>query len=136
MLPRLDPVLTLRRGRARPDSKRDHVVDYRRIIHSLQRKPMALLNLVYRGQLFPRRAFARAFEALVADVSERQACRTMVGLLALACERACEVELAASIDAELDAGRLPDLDAMRARFKPPAATIPEVVGHAHTPACL
>ena len=27
---------------------------------------MALLNLVYRDQLFPRRAYARAFEALLA----------------------------------------------------------------------
>jgi transposase InsO family protein len=120
-------VLTLRRGRAQPDGKRGHVVDYRHIIHSLQRKPMALLNLVYRDQLFPRRAFARAFEALLANGSERQACRTMVGLLALAHERACEAELAASIDAELDAGRVPDLAAMRERFKPPTAAIPEVV---------
>jgi hypothetical protein len=120
-------VLTLRRGRAQPDGKRGHVVDYRHIIHSLQRKPMALLNLVYRDQLFPRRAFARAFEALLANGSERQVCRTMVGLLALAHERACEAELAASIDAELDAGRVPDLAAMRERFKPPTAAIPEVV---------
>jgi len=121
------PVLTLRRGRAQPDGKHGHVVDYRHIIHSLQRKPMALLNLVYRDQLFPRRAFARAFEALLAHESERQACRTVVGLLALAHERACEAELAASIDAELDAGRLPNLDAMRERFKPPVTAIPEVV---------
>jgi hypothetical protein len=97
------------------------------IIHSLRRKPMALLNLVYRDQLFPRRAFARGFEAPLANESERQACRPMVQLLALAHERACEAEPAASIDAELDAGRLPDLDAMRERFKPPAVAIPEVV---------
>jgi hypothetical protein len=120
-------VLTLRRGRARPDGKHGHVVNYRHIIHSLQRKPMALLNLVYRDQLFPRPAFARAFEALLAHESERQACRTMFGLLALAHERACEVELAALIDAELDAGRLPALKAMRERFQPSTATIPEIV---------
>jgi hypothetical protein len=54
---------------------------------------MALLNLVYRDQLFPRRAYARAFEALLAKESEKQACRTMVGLLALAHDRAREAEL-------------------------------------------
>jgi hypothetical protein len=32
---------------------------------ALRRKPMALLNLVYREQLFPRRAYRRAFEALL-----------------------------------------------------------------------
>jgi len=71
---------------------------------------MALLNLVYREQLFPRRSYGRAFEALLAGDSEKQACRTIVGLLALAHERACEAELAAAIDIELDGGRLPDLE--------------------------
>jgi hypothetical protein len=31
---------------------------------------MALLNLVYRDQLFPRRTYARAFEALLAKYSD------------------------------------------------------------------
>jgi hypothetical protein len=62
---------------------------------------MALLNLVYRDQLFPRRAYARAFAALLAKESEKQACRIMVGLLALAHDRACEAELARAIDAAL-----------------------------------
>ena len=119
--------MTLRRGRAQANGKHGHVVDYRHVIHALQRKPMALLHLVYRDQLFPRRAFARAFEALLAKQTERQACRGMVGLLALAHERACEAELAEVINAELDAGGLPDLDALRERFKPPVTSIPQVV---------
>jgi hypothetical protein len=121
-------VLTLRRGRRpKASNKRGYVIDYRHVIHALRRKPMALLNLVYRDHLFPRQAYARAFEALLADGNERHACRTMVGLLALAHERACEAELAEAIDAELDAGRLPDLNRMHACFKPGAAAMPEVV---------
>jgi hypothetical protein len=121
-------ILTLRRARVPQGSnKRGHVVDYRHVIHALRRKPMALLNLVYRDQLFPRRAYARAFAALLAQRSEKHACRTTVGLLALAHERACEAELADAIDAILDAGALPDLDALRARFKPDDVTIPDVV---------
>jgi hypothetical protein len=106
------PLMTLRRGRPHPSGKHGHVVDYRHIIHALRRKPMALLNLVYREQLFPRRAYQRAFDALLANDSEKQACRTMVGLLALAHDRACEAELAMALDGELDAGRLPDLDTL------------------------
>jgi hypothetical protein len=45
----------------------------------------------------------------------------MVGLLALAHDRACEAELAEVINAELDAGRLPDLDTLGRRFAPKAA---------------
>jgi len=89
---------------------------------------MALLNLVYRDQLFPRRAYARAFAALLAEGSEKQACRTMVGPLALAHDRACEAELAQAIDADLDAGALPDLDRLRQRqrFMPDRTVIPHV----------
>jgi hypothetical protein len=49
----------LRRGRPPQGSgKHGHVVDYHHVIHALRKKPMALLNLVYRDQLFPRRAYA------------------------------------------------------------------------------
>jgi hypothetical protein len=123
------PLLTLRRGRPQAQGKHGHVVDYRHVIHALRRKPMALLNLVYREQLFPRRAYARAFEVLLAQQTERQACRTMVGLLALAHERACEAELAQLIDADLATGRLPDLAALRQRFAPDIASIPPVTVH-------
>jgi len=120
-------LLTLRRGRPPQGSnKHAHVVDYHHVIHALRRKPMALLNLVYRDQLFPRRAYARAFEALLARESEKQACRTMVGLLALAHDRACEAALADAIDVDLDAGGLPDLASLRERFKPDQAAIPDV----------
>jgi hypothetical protein len=120
------PLTTLRRGRPHPSGKHGHVVNYRHVIHALRRKPMALLNLVYREQLFPRRAYQRAFEALLASNSEKQACRTMVGLLALAHDRACEAELAEAIDAELDAGRLPDLDTLGRRFAPNPAAMPDI----------
>ena len=120
------PLTTLRRGRPHSSGKHGHVVDYRHVIHALRRKPMALLNLVYREQLFPRRPYRRAFEALLAGGSEKQACRTMVGLLALAHDRACEAELANAIDAELDAGRLPNLDTLGRRFAPRPTAIPDV----------
>jgi hypothetical protein len=119
-------LMTLRRGRPHPSGKHGHVVDYRHVIHALRRKPMALLNLVYRDQLFPRRAYHRAFEALLTGDSEKRACRTMVGLLALAHDRACEAELAAAIDAELDAGGLPNLDLLARRFTPDPAAIPDI----------
>jgi hypothetical protein len=58
------PILTLRRGRPVSATKRGHVIDYRHVIHALRKKPMALKNLVYRDQLFPRPAYARAFATL------------------------------------------------------------------------
>ncbi len=120
-------LLTLRRGRPPQGSeKHDHVVDYHHVIHALRRKPMALLNLVYRDQLFPRRAYARAFEALLSKAGEKQACRIMVGLLALAHDRGCEAKLADAIEADLEAGILPDLLGLSQRFTPDRTAIPDV----------
>lgn len=120
------PVATLRRGRPVSDAQRGHVVDYRHVIHALRRKPMALLGLVYRDQLFPRAAYRRVFEILRERGDERHACKVTVGLLSLAHERACEAELAEMIGADLDAGRMPDLAGLRARFQPAEASIPSV----------
>jgi transposase InsO family protein len=119
-------IMTLPRGRPHPNGKHGHVIDYHHLIRALSRKPMALLNLVYREQLFPRRAYARAFEALLNKEPERRACRVMVGLLMLAHEQACEAELADKITEDLDAGRLPDLKTMREHFAPTVAAAPKI----------
>jgi len=119
-------VLTLRRGRSWGDGRHGHVIDYRHVIHSLRRKPMALLHLVYRDALFPRPIYRTVWERLLAAGDPRAACKTMVGLLALAHERNCEAELATILTAELDRGSLPDLDELRARFAPPCSATPVI----------
>ena len=122
-------LMTVMRGRAAANGKHAHVVDYRHVIHALRRKPMALLNLVYRDQLFPRDAYRHTFERLLEKLPEKSACRVMVGLLALAHERGCEAELAALLAADLAAAVLPDLALLSARFAPDPAALPEVVVH-------
>jgi hypothetical protein len=120
-------VTTLRRGQPVSDHRGGHIVDYRHVIHALRRKPMALASLVYRDQLFPRPAYRRAFETLREREGDKRACKVTVELLAMAYERVCESELAIAIDAELDAGRLPDLTRLRARFLPDDTPVPDVV---------
>jgi hypothetical protein len=122
-------LMTLTRGRAPGCGKRAHVVDYRHVIHALRRKPMALLNLVYRDQLFPREAYRLTFDRLLEKLPEKSACHLMVNLLALAHERGCEAELALLLAADLAAARLPDLAALRSHFAPDPAGLPEIVVH-------
>jgi hypothetical protein len=119
--------MTLPRGRARVGGAHDHVVDYRHIIHSLRRKPMALMGLVYRDKLFPRQAYRRAFEALIEALPTRMACRVTVELLALAHDRACEGELAERLTQDLDAGVLPDMQILRGVFTPDIQALPNVI---------
>ena len=121
-----DPLLTLPRGRRPKGAGAVHVVDYHHVIAALRAKPGALTHLAYRDALWPRTAFRRAFEALSEAQSERDTARTMVGLLALAHDRGVEADLAAAIETELDAGRLPDLAEMMRRFTPLQTAAPDV----------
>jgi transposase InsO family protein len=120
-------LMTLNRGRPDPSGKNGHVIDYRHVIHSLRKKPMALLNLVYRAQLFPRDAYRLTFDRLLEGMPEKPACRLMVEILSLAHDRGCEAELATVLTIELDAGRLPEMATLRRRFAPDPATLPGVV---------
>lgn len=122
-------VLTLMRGRPGRDGKHGHVIDYRHVIHALRRKPMALLNLVYRDQLWPRDPYRHMFDHLCERLSERAACKLMVELLSMAHERACEAQLAALLADDLAADRLPDLKILREHFAPDLASLPEVSVH-------
>ena len=64
------------RGRAGPNGKHGHVVNYHHVIHALRRKPMALLNLVYRDQLFPREAYRHIFDHLREQLSDARGLQT------------------------------------------------------------
>jgi hypothetical protein len=119
--------LTLPRHRAPSDGRRTQVVDYHHVIHSLRRKPMALMHLVYRDALFPRPAYRAAWERLIEARDARGACRIMVELLALAHERGCEADLATALAEQLDDGGIPDLATLRAHFAPAATKLPVVV---------
>ena len=57
---------------------------------------------------------------------DRDACKVTVELLMLAHEHACEADLADALDADLHAGRLPDVAALSDRFRSEEASIPSV----------
>ena len=103
------------------DGERKHVVDYRHVVHALKRKPQALAGLTYRDQLFPRGEYRRAWQALSAALPRKDACKRMVGLLAMAHEECCEAELAGLIAADLEAGRLPEPATLRRHLRPSTA---------------
>ncbi|CAG0906764.1 unnamed protein product, partial [Cyprideis torosa] len=117
---------SLPRGRCDAKGNRCYVVNYRHVIHSLRRKPMALRSLVYRDQIFPRLAYRQMYERLLESSGERVACKTMVELLAMAHEQSCEGQMAAVLQVMLQAGELACVDEMRERFAPSPEHLPSV----------
>ncbi|KVE45537.1 hypothetical protein [Burkholderia sp. BDU5] len=99
----------------------------RHFVDELKRKPQAFKGLAFRDDLFPREAYRLTWEQLEARMSQRDACKTMVGLLELAANHGVEATLADRLDALLAAGELPDLEQLRGEFAPREAQCPEVV---------
>jgi hypothetical protein len=102
-------------------------IDWRHMLPTLRRKPGALARWVLREAMFPRSEYARCWRELADRLPEREACRLMVDLLDLAERAGVTAELAVQLQIALDAGALPDIEALRERFLPPrVAQMPQV----------
>lgn len=100
-------------------------IDYRHLVAALKRKPGAFARWVLRDAAFPREVYRRTWERLAAAVPERQACKTMVGLLSLAAD-GHEAQLADELEQIIELEQLPDLQALTALLAPPKGEVPDV----------
>ncbi len=114
------PCLTHRDGQSHP---RD--IDYRHLIGALKRKPGAFARWVLRDAMFPRPVYRQTWERLAACISEREACKTIVGLLVLAAE-GHEAQLATELEQLIELDQLPDLLALTALLAPRPGVLPVV----------
>ena len=101
-------------------------IDYRHLVAALKRKPGAFARAVLRDAVFPRAVYRQTWERLAARVPERDACRTMVGLLALAAD-GHEAQLANELEQLIEIDQLPDLLALTRLLAPPKGEVPDVV---------
>jgi hypothetical protein len=82
--------------------------------------------LAFRDDLFPREAYRRTWERHEAQLTQREACKAMVGLLELAVNHGVEAVVAERLEALLTAGELPDLKQLQHEFAPRQARCPHV----------
>jgi hypothetical protein len=118
----------LNRARAAPRDGQRHArdIDYRHLVAALQRKPGAFARWVMRDAAFPRAVYRQTWERLAVARPEREACKTMVGLLALAAA-GHEAQLAGELEQLIELDQLPDLLALTRLLAPPATDVPDVV---------
>jgi hypothetical protein len=115
----------LRRERAVRRDGQARNIDYRHLVAALQRKPGAFARWVLRDVAFPREIYKQTWERLAARVPERDACKTMVGLLVLAAD-GHEAQLAAELEQLIALDHLPDLRALTELLAPTKTSAPDV----------
>jgi hypothetical protein len=119
-------VLKLPRAQPGEGQRAGRVIDYRHLVGALKRKPGAFARWVLRDASFPRLVYRQTWERLIAQKTESQACKTMVGLLVLAAE-GHEAQLAQELEQLIELNQLPDLHALTQLLAPPKGDVPQVV---------
>jgi len=126
-----DKVFETKRVFPQPGKRRARCIDYRHLIGSLKKKPMAFRRYEFRDEMLPTLAYQDIWHWLCDQQPPQSATKIMVGILALAAEHDCQAELEQTLLELRRQGKLPILTELQNRFAPPpAATIePDVTQH-------
>jgi len=116
-LPRLLPIKGKQRRRC---------VDYRHLINSLERKPQAFRYSQLRDDLLPNETYRRIWPIYDQELAPRTACKTIVGVLALANRTDCEEKIGNYIIGKMESGIIPSLLTLQRKFDHRHISIPDI----------
>ncbi len=117
--------VTLFRIFASNNNHRGRQVDYRHVIRSLEKKPQAFRYSQIRDDLLPDETYKTVWGWLDKEMEARKACKTMVGILALAHRADCERQLGEYLQEMMTDATLPSLLELQRKFDSTKQSIPE-----------
>ena len=118
--------VTLPRGFTSNNNHRSRQVDYRHVIGSLEKKPQAFRYSQLRDDLLPDETYKAVWSWLDKEMEARKACKTMVGILALANRADCEKQLGKYLQEMMTSSTLPSLLELQRKFESREQIVPEI----------
>ncbi len=118
--------VTLTRAFASDNNHRGRQVDYRHVIASLGKKPQAFRYSQLRDDLLPDETYKAVWVWLDREMEARKACKTMVGVLALAHRSNCEKQLGEHLQIMMSRQSLPSLYKLRRKFEHREQAVPAI----------
>lgn len=111
-------ILTL--DRVHPKGKqRMRVIDYRHVIHSLVKKPMAFYNAELRDDILPNKDWRRLWQDVMKRLSTKDACYLIVDALSLASQLSDEEKVAHALRQLLASTKEPTTEDLRRQLAIP-----------------
>ena len=101
-------------------------MDYRHVISSLEKKPQAFRYSQIRDDLLPDETYKAVWNWLDKEMEARKACKTMVGILALAHRADCETQLGEYLQELMASSKLPSLLVLQNKFESREQSVPDV----------
>ena len=118
--------ITLTRVFASDHNHRARQVDYRHVIASLERKPQAFRYSRLRDDLLPSELYKTLWDWLDLEMEPRKACKTMVGILALANRADCEHQLGDYLQTMMARQTVPNLLDLQRKFDKKRNNTPDI----------
>ena len=118
--------VTLPRVFTSGNNRRARRIDYRHVIASLERKPQAFRYSQFRDDLLPNDVYKAVWTWLDKEMLPQKACKTMVGILALAYRADCENKLGNHLQAMMARQILPSLLDLKNKFDKKEDDIPNI----------
>jgi transposase InsO family protein len=109
-------VARLHRVYGQGKKRRASNIDYRHVIDSLVKKPMAFFGSQLRDGLLPNAQYRQIWQTISSSLAARDASRLMVGLLHLAATANCEAALGERVAKILLEGNMPSLTELKQFF--------------------
>ena len=106
------------------NNKRARQVDYRHVIASLERKPQAFRYSQLRDDFLPSDIYKSVWTWLDQKMQPRNACKTMVGILALAYRADCEKQLEEHLQNLMAEQEIPNLYDLKNKFEKEVKSVP------------
>lgn len=98
--------------------RRARNIDYRHVIDSLVKKPMAFFHSQLRNELLPNEDYRQIWRYLSTTLSSRDASKIMVGLLNVAAKYSCEHSLSEMVLNAIEQGEEINLEKIKRHFIP------------------
>lgn len=118
--------VTLPRAFTSDHNHRGRQVDYRHVISSLEKKPQAFRYSQIRDNLLPDETYRAVWSWLDQELEARKACKTIVGILALAHRADCEAPLGEYLQEKMASSTIPSLLELQRRFESKDYNVPDI----------
>lgn len=124
-------VFDLKRVYTDKKNKRAKVIDYKHIIHSLNKKPQAFRYSQIREELLPNEKYRCIWNYADKEMAARVACKFMVKVLYLADKYDCEEDIACYILSQIKKNKAITITTLEQRYRKEKTILPNIIVPQH-----
>ena len=126
-----DKVFEVKRAYVDKKTTKNKVIDYKHIIHALNKKPQAFRYSLIRDDLLPNEKYRSIWDHVDKEMQPRLACKYIVKVLNIAHKYNCEDDLGNHIIMEMNKNKIITIAELEQRYKKESGVFPDIKVYQH-----